>query len=155
MVEVWRSLGRSVLGCQILVCLTEKLRAAGKSSHRSECCTRELGSSQAALEPRTITHALCEVVSVLQRKTLVQRLLPSLLPGLLRQVSEALGEELAPSVGDLESADMPGSLFVAALELVLARCLDNRWLRLLREQGAWASLAEPRAHSTGVCLLAR
>ena len=47
------------------------------------------------------------------------------------------------------------SLFVAALELVLARCLDDRWLRLLREQGAWASLAEPRAHSTGVCLLAR
>ncbi|XP_064366666.1 maestro heat-like repeat-containing protein family member 2B, partial [Dromaius novaehollandiae] len=101
-----------------------------------------------------ITHALCEVVSVLQRKTLVQRLLPYLLPGLLRQVSETLGEELAPSIGDLESADMPGSLFVAALELVLARCLDNRWLRLLREQGAWASLAEPRAHSTGVCLLA-
>ncbi|XP_064366973.1 maestro heat-like repeat-containing protein family member 2B [Dromaius novaehollandiae] len=57
MVEVWRSLGRSVLGCQILVCLTEKLRAAGKSSHRSECCTRELGSSQAALEPRTVRSA--------------------------------------------------------------------------------------------------
>ncbi|XP_064367132.1 protein maestro-like [Dromaius novaehollandiae] len=124
MVEVWRSLGRSVLGCQILVCLTEKLRAAGKSSHRSECCTRELGSSQAALEPRTITHALCEVVSVLQRKTLVQRLLPYLLPGLLRQVSETLGEELAPSVGDLESADMPGSVLLRA-ELVPQRLLQS------------------------------
>ena len=55
-----------------------------------------------------ITHALCEVVSVLQRKTLVQRLLPYLLPSLLGQVSETLGEELASSIGDLGSADMPG-----------------------------------------------
>ncbi|XP_067153084.1 maestro heat-like repeat-containing protein family member 2B [Apteryx mantelli] len=153
MVEVWRSLGRSALGCQLVVHLTEKLGAAGKS-HGSECCARELGSSQAALEPRTITRALCEVVSVLWSKTLVQHLLPYLLPGLLGQVSETLGEEMAPSLREPGSTDTPGRLFVSALELVLARCLDNRWLRLLREQGAWASLAEPRAHTAGVCLLA-
>ncbi|XP_068812449.1 maestro heat-like repeat-containing protein family member 2B [Struthio camelus] len=154
MVELWRSLGRSTLGCHILVCLTKKLRAAGKSSHQRDCCTQELGSSQAALEPRTITRALSEVLVVLRSKTLVQHLLPSLLPSLLGQVSETLGEEMALSLGELGSNDTPGSLFVETLELVLARCLEERWLRLLREQGVWASLADPQAHTAGVCLLA-
>ncbi|XP_068812089.1 maestro heat-like repeat-containing protein family member 2B isoform X1 [Struthio camelus] len=155
-VELWRSLGRSALGCHILVHLTEKLRAAGKSSHGSNCCTQELGSSQAALEPHTITCSLFEVVSVLRNETLVQRLLPSLLPSLLGQVSETLGEEMTLSLGELGSDDTPGSrLFVEALELVLARCLEERWLRLLREQGVWVSLADPQAHTAGVCLLAR
>ncbi|XP_068812456.1 maestro heat-like repeat-containing protein family member 2B [Struthio camelus] len=154
-VELWRSLGRSALGCHILVHLTEKLRAAGKSSHGSNCCTQELGSSQAALEPHTITCSLFEVVSVLRNETLVQRLLPSLLPSLLGQVSETLGEEMTLSLGELGSDDTPGSrLFVEALELVLARCLEERWLRLLREQGVWVSLADSQAHTAGVCLLA-
>ncbi|XP_068797291.1 maestro heat-like repeat-containing protein family member 2B isoform X3 [Struthio camelus] len=153
-VELWRSLGRSALGCPILVRLTEKLRAAGESRCGSDCCAWELGSSQAALEPRTITCALSEVVSVLLSETLVQRLLPSLLPCLLGQVSETLGEEMALSVREQGSDDPPGRLFVEALELVLARCLEERWLRLLRKQGAWASLAEPWAHMVGVCLLA-
>ena len=48
-----------------------------------------------------------------------------------------------------------GPRFELCSALELARCLDNRWLRLLREQGVWASLAEPRAHSAGVCLLVR
>ncbi|XP_068792625.1 maestro heat-like repeat-containing protein family member 2B [Struthio camelus] len=153
MVELWRSLARSTLGCHILVHLTKQLRAAGKSSHSRDCCTQELGSSQAALEPRTMTRALSEVVVVVRSKTLVQHLLPSLLPSLLGQVSETLGEEMALSLGELGSDDTAGRLFVEALELVLARCLEERWLRLLREQGVWASLADPQAHTAGVCLL--
>ncbi|XP_062430974.1 maestro heat-like repeat-containing protein family member 2B [Rhea pennata] len=153
-VEVWRSLGRSALGYPILERLTEKLRAAGDSSQGSECCARELGSSQAALEPHTIIRALCEMVSVLQSEGLVQHLLPDLLPSLLGQVSETLREEMEPSLREPESSDTSGRLFVEVLELVLSKCLEERWLRLLREQGAWASLAEPQAHSAGVCLLA-
>ncbi|XP_074936370.1 protein maestro-like [Phalacrocorax aristotelis] len=40
-----------------------------------------------------------------------------------------------------------------ALELVLSRCMEKRWLLLLRRQGAWAFLENPRAHADGVCLL--
>ncbi|XP_067173016.1 maestro heat-like repeat-containing protein family member 2B [Apteryx mantelli] len=123
-VEVWRSLGRSALGRQILERLAKKLRAAGKSSHGSDCCTQELGSSQAALEPRTITRALSEVVSVLRSKRLVQHLLPCLLPGLLGQVSETLGEEMALSLGELGSDDTPGSVLLRA-ELVPQRLVQS------------------------------
>ncbi|XP_067161217.1 maestro heat-like repeat-containing protein family member 2B, partial [Apteryx mantelli] len=123
-VEVWRSLGRSALGRQILERLAKKLRAAGKSSHGSDCCTQELGSSQAALEPRTITRALSEVVSVLRSKRLVQHLLPCLLPSLLGQVSETLGEEMALSLGELGSDDTPGSVLLRA-ELVPQRLVQS------------------------------
>ncbi|KAM8807406.1 maestro heat-like repeat-containing protein family member 2B [Eudromia elegans] len=152
--EVWRSLGRSALGSEILMHLAEKLRRAGKSSREGESCLEEVGSSQAAAEPRTISHALLEVVCVLRSKSVLQDLLPELLPALLEQVSEALGEDMVPSPGETSGEDPPGRLFVCVLELVLSKCLDEQWLRLLREQGAWASLSEPQAHCAGVFLLA-
>ncbi|KAM9584765.1 uncharacterized protein ACIBXB_007794 isoform 1-T1 [Morphnus guianensis] len=45
------------------------------------------------------------------------------------------------------------SPYCEALELVLSRCMEKRWLLLLWRQGAWASLKNPQAHADGVCLL--
>lgn len=47
------------------------------------------------------------------------------------------------------------SPYCEALELVLSRCMEKRWLLLLWRQEAWASLRKPQAHADGVCLLTR
>ncbi|KAM6043620.1 maestro heat-like repeat-containing protein family member 2B [Theristicus caerulescens] len=160
--ELWRTLGRSVLGIQVLECLTQKLEAAGENSPRPHSSAPKPGHSQAALESLMLPRAISEVVFVLPTEERVRRLLPRLLPGLLGEVSKALGQEmLLPPLrcrrGLFLNAprreDKPCSPYCKALELVLSRCLEKRWLLLLWRQGAWTFLENPQAHTNGVCLL--
>ncbi|KAM9585639.1 maestro heat-like repeat-containing protein family member 2B [Morphnus guianensis] len=160
--ELWSILGRSSLGVQVLKYLTQKLEAAGENSPEPHSAAHELDHSQAALESLTLPRAISEVVFLLPAKERVQRLLPRLLPGLLGEISKALGEGmlLAPLrcqrglfFSASRSEDKPRSPYCEALELVLSRCMEKRWLLLLWRQGAWASLKNPQAHADGVCLL--
>ncbi|KAM9584772.1 uncharacterized protein ACIBXB_008170 [Morphnus guianensis] len=160
--ELWSILGRSSLGVQVLKYLTQKLEAAGENSPGPHSAAHKLDHSQAALESLTLPRAISEVVFLLPAKERVQRLLPRLLPGLLGEISKALGEGmlLAPLrcqrglfFSASRSEDKPRSPYCEALELVLSRCMEKRWLLLLWRQGAWASLKNPQAHADGVCLL--
>ncbi|XP_052662542.1 maestro heat-like repeat-containing protein family member 2B [Harpia harpyja] len=160
--ELWRILGRSSLGVQVLKYLKQKLEAAGENSPGPHSSAHKLDHSQAALESLTLPRAVSEVVFVLPAKERVQRLLPRLLPGLLGEISKALGEGmlLAPLrcqrglfFSASRSEDKPRSPYCGALELVLSRCVEKRWLLLLRRQGAWASLKNPQAQADGVILL--
>lgn len=49
--ELWRILGRSSLGVQVLKYLTQKLEAAGENSPGPHSSAHEPDHSQAALEP--------------------------------------------------------------------------------------------------------
>ncbi|XP_029891410.1 maestro heat-like repeat-containing protein family member 2B [Aquila chrysaetos chrysaetos] len=160
--ELWRTLGRSSLGVQVLVYLTQKLEAVGENSPGPHSSAHELDHSQAALESLMLSCAISEVVFVLPAKERVRRLLPRLLPGLLGEISKALGEvmPLAPLrcqrglfFGSPRTEDKPRNPYCEALELVLSRCMEKRWLLVLWRQGAWASLKKPQAHVDGVCLL--
>ncbi|XP_074936548.1 maestro heat-like repeat-containing protein family member 2B [Phalacrocorax aristotelis] len=160
--ELWRTLGRSVLGVQVLKYLTQKLEAAGENNPGPHSSAHQPDHSQAALESLTLPRAISEVVFVLPTEERVRRLLPRLLPGLLGEVSKVLGEEmLLPPLrcrrglflNVPRSEDKPCSPYREALELVLSRCMEKRWLLLLLRQGAWAFLENPRAHADGVCLL--
>ncbi|XP_076214435.1 maestro heat-like repeat-containing protein family member 2B [Aptenodytes patagonicus] len=158
-VELWRSLGRSIFGIQVLRCLVEKLNRAG--NNRLGC---KRPNRQTALETLTITRAISEVVLALRSTEELKQLLPHLLPSLLRWVSETLGEErLLSPVSSwrrlfLEGRvleEKPCRLFLLALELVLGRCMADKWMRLLMNRAVWARLEDPLAHPEGVCLLTR
>lgn len=160
--ELWRILGRSSLGVQVLKYLTQKLEAAGENSPGPRSSAHEPDHSQAALEPLMIPCAISKVVFVLPDKGKVQHLLSHLLPGLLGEISKALGKVmvLAPlryQRGLFFSAsrreDKTRNPYCEALELVLSRCMEKRWLQLLGRQGLWASLRKPQAHADAVCLL--
>ncbi|XP_075287196.1 maestro heat-like repeat-containing protein family member 2B [Opisthocomus hoazin] len=92
-VELWRSLGRSTIGTRVLKCLAEKLNRVGNNCLQDEDSACERHSRRAALEAVTITHAISEVVLALGSTEELKRLLPDLLPSLLRWASETLGEE--------------------------------------------------------------
>ncbi|XP_076212542.1 maestro heat-like repeat-containing protein family member 2B [Aptenodytes patagonicus] len=156
-VELWRSLGRSTFGIQVLRCLAEKLNRAG--NNRLGC---EQHNRQTALETLTITRAISEVVLALRSTEELKQLLPQLLPSLLRWASETLGEErLLSPVSSwrrlfLEGRvleEKPCRLFLLAVELVLGRCMADKWMRLLMNRAVWARLEDPLAHPEGVCLL--
>ncbi|KAM6040361.1 maestro heat-like repeat-containing protein family member 1 [Theristicus caerulescens] len=65
-VELWRSLGRSIFGIQILRCLVEKLNRAGNNCLRTGSSACERHSRQTALQTLTITCAISEVVLALR-----------------------------------------------------------------------------------------
>ncbi|XP_067153105.1 maestro heat-like repeat-containing protein family member 2B [Apteryx mantelli] len=161
-VELWRVLGRKFFVNQLLRVLMEKLKHSGNDRARTSSAKPEADDDEAALEPLKITRAIFEVVSTLQTSEAVQRLLPELLPVLLKQISTTLGKEM-PFPQDSSqrklflkgytSDDNPCRLSLETLEAVLRTCLDGKWLWLLRKQGAWAALEDPRAHPDGVGLL--
>ncbi|XP_074898097.1 maestro heat-like repeat-containing protein family member 2B [Buteo buteo] len=160
--ELWRILGRSSLGVQVLKYLTQKLEAAVENSPGPRSSAHEPDHSQAALELLMLPCAISEVVCVLPAKERIQCLLPYLLPALLGGISKELGRVmlLAPLTyqrGLFFSAsgreDKPRSPYCEALNLVLGRCMEKRWLQLLGKQGVWASLIKRRAHADAVCLL--
>ncbi|XP_075287195.1 maestro heat-like repeat-containing protein family member 2B [Opisthocomus hoazin] len=161
-VELWRSLGRSTIGTRVLKCLAEKLNRVGNNCLQDEDSACERHSRRAALEAVTITHAISEVVLALGSTEELKRLLPHLLPSLLRWASETLGEErsLSPLSTWRElflecgiAEEKPCRLFLVALEKVLGRCLADKWMRLLTNQAAWALLENPLCHPDGVTLL--
>ncbi|XP_062430966.1 LOW QUALITY PROTEIN: maestro heat-like repeat-containing protein family member 2B, partial [Rhea pennata] len=161
-VELWGVLGRTFVAGQLLGVLMEKLKDSGSDRPGTSSAEPEADDSQAALEPLKITCAIFEVVSTLQSPEAVQHLLPELLPVLLQQISATLGKEMPFSKvsgrGKLflkghMSDDNPCRLSLETLEAVLRACLHGGWLWLLRKQGAWAALEDPRAHHDGVCLL--
>ncbi|XP_035406698.2 maestro heat-like repeat-containing protein family member 2B [Cygnus atratus] len=91
--ELWRTLGKDSIGICVLKRLSEKLKRVGDNSSEPSSSSRRLEDQQPSPESLTVACAISEVVSV-QSEEGVQSLLPSLLPGLLLQVSEALGEEM-------------------------------------------------------------
>ncbi|KAM9610600.1 maestro heat-like repeat-containing protein family member 2B [Morphnus guianensis] len=110
-VELWRSLGRSILGIRILRCLVEKLNRAGNDRPGTDSSTCERHDRQTALETLTITCAISEVVLAL-RST----------------------EEL--SWGQLYlkcqmHVEKPCRVFLSTLELVLGKCMAQKWMQLL------------------------
>ncbi|XP_052655745.1 maestro heat-like repeat-containing protein family member 2B [Harpia harpyja] len=163
-VELWRSLGRSILGIRILRCLAEKLNRAGNDRPGTGSSTCERHDRQTALETLTITCAISEVVLALRSTEELRQLLPHLLPSLLRWASEMLGEErlllLMSSWGELflecqMHVEKPCRVFLSALELVLGKCMAQKWMQLLVNWAVWARLEDPLAHPEGVCLLSR
>ncbi|XP_064367404.1 maestro heat-like repeat-containing protein family member 2B [Dromaius novaehollandiae] len=160
--ELWRVLGGKFFVDHVLRVLMEKLKNSGSDQPRTSSAKPEAEEEEAALEPLKMTRAISVVVSALQSPEAVQRLLPELLPVLLKQISATVGKEMPSSAlitrGKLflkghASDDNPCRLSLETLEAVLRTCLDGKWLRLLRQQGAWAALEDPRAHHDGVCLL--
>ncbi|KAM6032736.1 maestro heat-like repeat-containing protein family member 2A [Theristicus caerulescens] len=163
-VELWRSLGRSTFGIQILRCLVEKLNRAGNNRLGTDSSTCERHNRQTALETLTITRAISEVVLALRSTEELRQLLPHLLPSLLRWASETLGVErlLSPRSSwrqlFLEGQvleEKPCRIFLSAIELVLGKCMAQEWTRLLMNQAVWARLEDPLAHLEGVRLLSR
>ncbi|XP_066852663.1 maestro heat-like repeat-containing protein family member 2B [Anser cygnoides] len=156
MVQLWRSLGSSDLGPQVLRHLAERLDKAPE--------TRPL-CNDADQEPHRLKLlcAISEVVSALLTAEAVRDLLPHLLPVLLQWVSKELGVELlfpplSPPRGLLLFKDMGQEeqlcgLYCDALEQVLRRCLDERWQQVLFRHGAWPSLDLPQWHCNSVQLL--
>ncbi|XP_074878174.1 maestro heat-like repeat-containing protein family member 2B [Buteo buteo] len=157
-VELWRSLGRSILGIQILRCLVEKLNRAGNDRLGTDSSPCEQHSCQTALETLTITRAISEVVFALRSTEELRRLLPHLLPSLLRWASEMLGGErqllLMTSWKQLH-VEKPCRIFLSAIKLVLGKCMAQKWTQLLEIWGVWARLEVPVAHPEGVRLLTR
>ncbi|XP_064367460.1 maestro heat-like repeat-containing protein family member 2B [Dromaius novaehollandiae] len=160
--ELWRVLGGKFFVDHVLRVLMEKLKNSGSDQPRTSSAKPEAEEEEAALEPLKMTRAISVVVSALQSPEAVLRLLPELLPVLLKQISATVGKEMPSSAlitrGKLflkghASDDNPCRLSLETLEAVLRTCLDGKWLRLLRQQGAWAALEDPRAHHDGVCLL--
>ncbi|XP_074882818.1 uncharacterized protein LOC142030481 [Buteo buteo] len=155
-VELWRSLGRSILGIQILRCLVEKLNRAGNDRLGTDSSTCEQHSCQTALETLKITRAISEVVFDLRSTEELMQLLPHLLPSLLRWASEMLGGErqllLMTSWKQLH-VEKPCRIFLSAIKLVLGKCMGQRWMQLLEIWGVWARLEDPVAHPQGVRLL--
>ncbi|KAM6197517.1 uncharacterized protein WM294_007357 [Sarcoramphus papa] len=49
--------------------------------------------------------------------------------------------------------EKPCRIFLSAIELVLGKCMAQKWMRLLMHQAVWARLEDPLAHPEGVCLL--
>ncbi|KAM6106983.1 LOW QUALITY PROTEIN: maestro heat-like repeat-containing protein family member 2B [Phoenicopterus ruber ruber] len=109
-----------------------------------------------------ITHAISEVVLALRSTEELRQLLPHLLPSLLRWASETLGEErlLSPMSSwrqlFLEGQvpeEKPCRFFLSAIEMVLGKCMAQKWMQLLTNRAVWARLEDPLAHPEGVCLL--
>ncbi|KAM6032804.1 maestro heat-like repeat-containing protein family member 2B [Theristicus caerulescens] len=92
-VELWRSLGRSTFGIQVLRCLVEKLNRARNNRLGTDSSACERHNRRTALEAVTITRAISEVALALRSMEELRQLLPHLLPSLLRWASETLGKD--------------------------------------------------------------
>ena len=46
-------------------------------------------------------------------------------------------------------------LSIKALDMVLCKCIDEKWTGILRKQRTWAFLENPQTHHEGMCLLTR
>uniref|UniRef100_A0A8C8SAM1 Uncharacterized protein n=1 Tax=Pelusios castaneus TaxID=367368 RepID=A0A8C8SAM1_9SAUR len=111
------------------------------------------------------TCALFEVVSALQSRTAVQKLLPELFVILLQQVSRTLEEEMPlPRMssrrrlfrkGPQLCVGNPCRLSIEALDAVLSKGVSERLMGTLRNQRTWILLENPETHHEGVCLLVR
>uniref|UniRef100_A0A672UAS1 Uncharacterized protein n=1 Tax=Strigops habroptila TaxID=2489341 RepID=A0A672UAS1_STRHB len=162
MIELWRSLGRSTFGIQILRCLAEKLNRAGNNCPGTGSSASEQHSRETALETLAITRAISEVVFVMSSTEQLRQLLPHILPSLLRWASETVGEERLPSAMSswrqlfLEGRVLeqkPCRTFLLALKSVLEKCMEQKWMQLLMHRAVWARLEDPLAHPEGVSLL--
>ncbi|KAM6044703.1 maestro heat-like repeat-containing protein family member 2B [Theristicus caerulescens] len=161
-VELWRSLGRSTFGIQVLRCLVEKLNRARNNRLGTDSSACERHNRQTALEAVTITCAISEVALALRSMEELRQLLPHLLPSLLRWAGETLGKErLLSPVSSWRQLFLEGQvleeklcrIFLSAIELVLGKCMAQKWMRLLMNQAVWARLEDPLAHPEGVRLL--
>ncbi|XP_029862374.1 maestro heat-like repeat-containing protein family member 2B [Aquila chrysaetos chrysaetos] len=161
-VELWRSLGRSILGIGILRCLVQKLNRAGNHRLGTDSSTCGRHNRQTAVETLTITRAISEVVLALRSTEELRQLLPHLLPSLLRWAREMLGGErlllLMSTWRELflecqMHVEKPCRIFLSALELVLGKCMAQKRTQLLVNRGVWARLEDPLAHPGGVRLL--
>uniref|UniRef100_A0A8B9TLT5 HEAT repeat-containing protein 7A n=1 Tax=Anas platyrhynchos TaxID=8839 RepID=A0A8B9TLT5_ANAPL len=158
--ELWRTLGRASIGLGVLKHLARKLNRVGDDSCQPSSPTRRLHAHQPSPESLTVTRAISVMVSV-QYKEGVQCLLPSLLPGLLLQLSKALGEEmlsapLSPWRGHAEDQRQEGNVcrpFCKTLMAVLSKCTEKSWLRPFWRQKMSALLESPRTYAEGMCLL--
>ncbi|XP_068535445.1 maestro heat-like repeat-containing protein family member 2B [Anas acuta] len=158
--ELWRTLGRASIGLSVLKRLARKLRRVGDDSCQPSSSSGRLHAQQPSAESLTVTHAISEMVSV-QFKEGVQSLLPSLLPGLLLQLSKALGEEmlfapLSPWRGHAEDQRQEGNVcrpFCETLMSVLSKCAEKNWLTPFWRQKMLALLESPRTYAEGMCLL--
>eukprot|EP00075_Anas_platyrhynchos_P022799 XP_027312052.1 maestro heat-like repeat-containing protein family member 2B [Anas platyrhynchos] len=158
--ELWRTLGRASIGLGVLKHLARKLNRVGDDSSQPSSPTRRLHAHQPSPESLTVTRAISVMVSV-QSKEGVQCLLPSLLPGLLLQLSKALGEEmlsapLSPWRGHAEDQRQEGNVcrpFCKTLTAVLSKCTEKSWLRPFWRQKMSALLESPRTYAEGMCLL--
>ncbi|XP_071884798.1 maestro heat-like repeat-containing protein family member 2B [Anas platyrhynchos] len=158
--ELWRTLGRDSIGLSVLKRLARKLRRVGDDSSQPSSSSGRLHAQQPSAESLTVTRAISEMVSV-QSKEGVQSLLPSLLPGLLLQLSKALGEEmlfapLSPWRGHAEDQRQEGNVcrpFCETLLSVLTKCAEKSWLTPFWRQKMSALLESPRTYAEGMCLL--
>ncbi|KAM6038320.1 maestro heat-like repeat-containing protein family member 2B [Chlamydotis macqueenii] len=162
MLEVWRSLGKSCLGIEILRCLVEKLNRAGDNGLGADGSAGKRHDLRTALEILTITEAICEVALAVRDEEQLRELLPHLLPSLLRRARETLGEErLPPSTSSWRQLffegrvleQKPCRIFLSAMELVLGKCVAQEWMWLLLNQAVWVRLENPMAHAEGLRLL--
>ncbi|XP_067145724.1 maestro heat-like repeat-containing protein family member 2B [Apteryx mantelli] len=162
--ELWRTLGRSCFAIQVLQLLAERLeRAETSSSSSSRNCPEDaVKNKEAALEPLTATCAIFELVSALQTQKAVSFLLPWLFPTLMKQISDTLGKEMPSSPGRVEEKlvhvvrgedSHPCRLSIKALDIVLCKCIDEKWTGILRKRRTWAFLENPQTHHEGMCLL--
>ncbi|XP_064360461.1 maestro heat-like repeat-containing protein family member 2B [Dromaius novaehollandiae] len=95
--ELWRVLGGKFFVDHFLRVLMEKLKNSGSDQPRTSSAKPEADEEEAALEPLKMTRAISVVVSALQSPEAVQRLLPELLPVLLKQISATVGKEMPSS----------------------------------------------------------
>uniref|UniRef100_A0A8C8S7W2 Maestro heat-like repeat family member 5 n=1 Tax=Pelusios castaneus TaxID=367368 RepID=A0A8C8S7W2_9SAUR len=108
------------------------------------------------------TCAIFEVVSALQSCTDVQKLLPELSAALLQQVSRTVGQEMPmPGMNSRRRLFRKGQhlcsalflrLSIEALEAVLSKGVNERQMRMLRNQNTWILLENAETHHEGVCL---
>ncbi|XP_064360624.1 maestro heat-like repeat-containing protein family member 2B [Dromaius novaehollandiae] len=159
---LWRTLGRSCFALQVLQLLLERLESAETTSSSRNCPEDAVKDKEAALEPLTVTCAISELVSAVQTQETVPFLLPWLLPMLLKQVSDTLGKEMPSSPGRAEEKLVPVAcgedshpcrLSIKALDMVLCKCIDEKWTGILRKQRTWAFLENPQTHHEAMCLL--
>ncbi|KAM9610622.1 uncharacterized protein ACIBXB_022314 [Morphnus guianensis] len=189
-VELWRSLGRSILGIRILRCLVEKLNRAGNDRPGTDSSTCERHDRQTALEtltlilgrkgvrcplrvPMEIRRALCWAglkergepgqfgwwVKAFPEQVVLGHVSPQITCA-ISEVVLALRSTEELSWGELYlecqmHVEKPCRVFLSALELVLGKCMAQKWMQLLVNWGVWARLEDPLAHPEGVCLLSR
>ncbi|XP_068790031.1 maestro heat-like repeat-containing protein family member 2B [Struthio camelus] len=160
--ELWRTLGRSFLATQVLQLLMDRLESAETTRSRRNCPDDAVESSEAALEPLAVTCAISELVSAMRTLETVPFLLPRLLPMLMKQISDTLGKEMPSPPGRAQEElvlvacgedSRPCRLSIRALDAVLCKCIDERWMRVLGKQRTWAFLENPQASQEGTCLL--
>ncbi|XP_054024596.1 maestro heat-like repeat-containing protein family member 2B [Dryobates pubescens] len=112
-----------------------------------------------------ISRAICEVLFVRRSTEELRQLLPLLLPSLLKCARGTLGMERQlcsrdswrrPGLEGLDGLEeKPCRVFLLALELLLDKCMEQKWMELLVDKAVWAQLEDPLAHAEGLQILSR